>query len=197
MIRAPLTEAQSYEEYLQSVSPHPQRYQDVKSSHFVTFSCANRQPLLGSACARDVFEVELERYRSEYSFRLYGYVLMPEHVHLLVSEPEQIALSRAIQMLKQNTARILECEVRLWYPRHYDFNVHTHKKHVEKLVYIHRNPVKRGLVTAPEMWKWSSYHHYLTGEEGLVEIESEWTFRKRNPTGVVPPLGSRTPESFT
>jgi putative transposase len=195
--RVALTDVLLSDDYLLGVSPHPRRFQDVKSSHFITFSCANRQPLLARAYARDVFEVELERYRKGYGFRVYGYVLMPEHVHLLMSEPERIVLSRALQMLKQNTARILECDVRLWYPRYYDFNVHTHKKHVEKLVYIHRNPMKRGLVNAPELWKWSSYRHYLTGEEGVVEIESEWTFRKRNPTGAIPPLGSRTPQTFT
>ena len=121
---------------------------------------------------------------------------MPEHVHLLLSEPERTMLSTAIQMLKQNTARLLECDVRLWYPRYYDFNVHTQKKQTEKLVYMHRNPVKRGLVPAPALWRWSSYRHFLTGEEGAVEIESEWTFRKRNPTGAIPPLGTRTPHSF-
>jgi REP-associated tyrosine transposase len=45
---------------------------------------------------------------------------------------------------------------------------------IEKLPYMHRNPVKRGLVENPEDWKWSSYCHYLTGMEGVVEIESEW-----------------------
>lgn len=44
-----------------------------------------------------------------------------------------------------------------------------------KLRYLHRNPVKRGLVTEPENWKWSSYRHYAFREIGVVEIESEWT----------------------
>ena len=178
------------------MSPHPHRYQNVKSSHFLTFSCSNRQPLLGSTYARDIFETELEHYRIAYGFRVYGYVVMPEHVHLLLSEPERTVLSRALQMLKQNVARILECNVRLWLPRYYDFNVHTHEKHVEKLVYLHRNPVKRGLVAAPELWKWSSYRHYVTGEEGVVEIESEWTLRKRNPSGTLPPLGTLPRQTF-
>jgi putative transposase len=50
---------------------------------------------------------------------------------------------------------------------------------VEKLRYIHRNPVKRGLCKRPEDWQWSSFFHYATGIEGVVEIESEWTARKR------------------
>jgi hypothetical protein len=50
---------------------------------------------------------------------------------------------------------------------------------VEKLRYIHRNPVRRGLVAKPEDWKGSSYRHYQTGMPGTVEIESEWTARER------------------
>jgi putative transposase len=147
------------------VSTHPPRFQQAKDSHFITFSCSNRQPLLGAPFARDAFERELEHYRIAYGFRVFGYVVMPEHVHLLLGEPERTGLSRAIQMLKQNVARILQCNVRLWLPRYYDFNLHTHKKHVEKLVYMHRNPVKRGLVGAPELWVWSSYRHYLPGRK--------------------------------
>jgi hypothetical protein len=66
-----------------------------------------------------------------------------------------------------------------WQGRYYDFNVRTPEKRVEKLRYMHRNPVKRGLVERPEDWGWSSFRHYATGVEGVVEIESEWTGRKR------------------
>jgi putative transposase len=59
--------------------------------------------------------------------------------------------------------------------------VHNEEKRVEKLRYMHRNPVKRGLVEKPEDWPWSSFRHYLTGEIRSVEIESQWTaFRRGN-----------------
>jgi hypothetical protein len=54
--------------------------------------------------------------------------------------------------------------------RFYDFNVWTERKRIEKLRYIHRNPVKRGLVAAPEHWRWSSFRWYLCGEVGPVRI---------------------------
>jgi len=60
-------------------------------------------------------------------------------------------------------------------PVTYDFNVFSARKHIEKLRYIHRNPVKRGLVAEPMHWRWSSFRHYVTGERGTVEIESFWT----------------------
>ena len=78
--------------------------------------------------------------------------------------------------------------------RYYDFNVWSERKQVEKLKYIHRNPVKRGLVTFPEDWQWSSFRHYLTGEPGIVEIESHWTAKSRSiPVGPSqdPPFASR------
>jgi hypothetical protein len=59
------------------------------------------------------------------------------------------------------------------------FNIRNHSQFVEKLRYIHRNPVKRELCARPEDWEWSSFRHYSTGCEGIVEIESEWTARKR------------------
>ena len=55
----------------------------------------------------------------------------------------------------------------------------THKKHVEKLRYIHRNPVERGLAEKPEDWPWSSFRHYLRGEQGHIEIESDRTWNRR------------------
>jgi putative transposase len=66
-----------------------------------------------------------------------------------------------------------------WQARYYDFNVFTHKKRIEKLKYIHRNPVTRGLVEKPQDWPWSSFLHYSTGKIATVEIESWWTIARR------------------
>ena len=111
--------------------------------------------------------------RVRYDFFVAGYVVMPEHVHLLVSEPKKAALSKALQALKLSVAA-RRSERPLWQARYYDFNVHSERKRVEKLRYMHRNPVARGLVAEPEAWAWSSFRHYWTGEPGVVEIESPW-----------------------
>jgi len=161
------------------------RYQQAGELHFVTFSCYRRLPLLASAQAKRWLEQALEQARRQYGFYVTGYVIMPEHVHLLVSEPERSKLARALQALKQSVARRLIGErEHFWQARYYDFNVWTARKRIEKLRYMHRNPVKRGLVEKPEDWPWSSFRHYQTGEEGVVEIESEWTGRKREKMGV-------------
>ena len=161
------------------------RYQQARELHFVTFSCYRRQPLLASARAKRLFEVALEQARRQYGFFVTGYVIMPEHVHLLLSEPERGTLARALQAVKQSVARrLIAGRPHFWQARYYDFNVWTKRKRIEKLRYMHRNPVKRGLVERPEDWAWSSFIHYATGIEGVVEIESEWTGRRRERMGM-------------
>jgi putative transposase len=116
--------------------------------------------------------------RLRYSFFIAGYVVMPEHVHLLLSEPEHTLLAKALQALKLSVA-VQSVQRPFWQKRYYDFNVYTEEKRKEKLRYIHRNPVTRGLVEEPDQWLWSSFRHWLTGEDGVVGIESVWTERDR------------------
>jgi putative transposase len=132
---------------------------------------------LGAVTAYSVFERALEAVRLRYGLVVAGYVLMPEHVHLLAGEPSRSSLSVALQVLKQQTSRKLKArgETQFWQRRYHDFNVWSEEKRVEKLRYMHRNPVKRGLVATPEDWPWSSFRHYATGEAGAIEIESQWT----------------------
>lgn len=169
------------------------RYQQTRELHFITFSCYHRRPLLAQTEARRVFELSLERVRQWYGFYVTGYVVMPEHVHLLISEPERKTLAIVIQMLKQLVTRQLRSSNRgeaLWQRRYYDFNVSDERKSIEKLRYMHRNPVTRGLTARPEDWLSSSFRHYAFGEEGPVEIESQWTARKRERLGATPKVVS-------
>jgi putative transposase len=141
--------------------------------------------------ACDRFLEILEQTRRRYRFVVVGYVVMPEHVHLLLTEPEVGSPSTVMQVVKQRTAKSLlprrkrrdprqrelfvrETQRAFWQARFYDFNVWTTKKRIEKLRYMHRNPVKRGLVEAPEQWRWSSYRLYLLGEAGLVKVNEGW-----------------------
>jgi putative transposase len=188
------------------------RVYGARDLHFLTFSCYQRQPLLGSANRADLLLRALERVRRRYRVVVLGYVVMPEHVHLLVTEPQRATLSTAIQALKLGFVRGLEGSVpaiprsrkigetwgtpvsgtalsgtpvsgtpvsssdgsvvphRFWQARYYDFNVWTERKRIEKLRYIHRNPVQRGLVASPEQWRWSSFRWYWCGERGPVRI---------------------------
>jgi putative transposase len=165
------------------------RYYGAGYSHFITTCCYQRRPLLGTPRARDLFLDVLEQIRERHQFVVVGYVVMPEHVHLLVTEPERGNPSLVMAALKQNFAHRLLRELRaqpcgpsnqlwstpvaaghIWQRRFYDFVVFTEKKRVEKLRYMHRNPVKRGLVQMPAQWLWSSFRHHAFGERGPVLV---------------------------
>jgi putative transposase len=148
--------------------------------HFITFSCIHRRPLLGNTTARDCFVHILDEVRVRCAFRLIGYVVMPEHVHLLITEPVKDDPSKVLQVLKQRVAgQLLEkirgddltSEAHFWQRRFYDFNVWSGKKITEKLNYMHLNPITRGLVVHPRDWPWSSWAHYANGEKGLIRID--------------------------
>ena len=134
------------------------RYYGAGYSHFITTNCYQRLPLLGSPHNRDLFLNVLEQVRRRYRFTVIGYVIMPEHVHLLLTEPERGNPSVVIQAIKQGFARRLLPRLRkrehgqqlslwsepvdrgrIWQPRFYDFVVFSEKKRIEKLRYIHRN----------------------------------------------------------
>jgi len=101
------------------------RFHETGQLHFLTFSCYKRRPNFGTPESRNTFEAALERVRQQYGLCVYGYVVMPEHVHLLVSEPERGTLAQAMQSLKQGVARrlVLRAEDSFWQARYYDFNV--------------------------------------------------------------------------
>jgi putative transposase len=159
--------------------------------HFITFSCYERRPVLQTVRARNLFVKILAEVRQRYDFLLVGYVLMPDHVHLLISEPSKSTPSTVVQVLKQRVSRALRRKKRrkseqqlplrfadsptlprrFWQRRFYDFNVWSHAKKKEKLQYMHANPVKSGLVTDAKDWLWSSYGFYARGEVGLVRID--------------------------
>ena len=165
------------------------RYYGAGYSHFITTSCYRRLPLLASARNRDLFLRVLELVRRRYRFVVAGYVVMPEHVHLLIGEPQRGDPSVVMKALKQGFARRLLAGLRrrtnskqlslweaplergrIWQARFYDFVVFSEHKRVEKLRYMHRNPVRRGLVLGPEQWMWSSFRHYAYGEPGAVVV---------------------------
>jgi putative transposase len=175
-----------------NVVRHPlKRFYGRRHLHFITFSCYRRRAYLGTVRARNCFVTILHQVRSRYAFALIGYVVMPEHVHLLIGEPRRGNPSKALQVLKQRVSRALRRKKRappkqlrlpfsvaeqespaFWQRRFYDFNVWSEKKVREKLIYMHRNPVARKLVSHPKDWPWSSWPHYAIEQPGLLAIDS-------------------------
>ncbi len=166
-----------------TINPMPsrlKRYQQQGDYHAINFSCYHRLPHLSDDHSRLVVEETLEQLRQRHQFSLFGYVIMPNHVHLLLAEPKLQPLATTLSVLKKETSKRPQGHAAtVLATRYYDFNILTHEKLTEKLKYIHRNPVEGGLVEKPEDWEWSSYRHYLTGEPGRVEIEPQYTWTRR------------------
>jgi putative transposase len=160
-----------------------QRFYGRQDLHFITCSCHHRLPLLGTPTARDLFAELLGEVRDCYSFSLVGYVVMPEHFHLLMSEPTRGTPSTVMQVLKQRVSRRIrglasfrdsgQSSPQFWQRRFHDFNVWRRAKITEKLDYMHLNPVTRGLTADPAEWRWSSYGFYSRGDAGLVRIDPD------------------------
>lgn len=166
---------------------------------FITASTYRRAALFLSPRFCGEFVGSLQEVRGELDFRLLGWVLMPDHFHLLIWPEPAGATSKIVQQLKQRAAaRILEIlrqnrshrwcaqmlallrlpstvhdhlDYRLWQRRFYPFGIYTEKKRLEKLNYMHANPVKRGLVASPEQWPWSSFRFYHLGDASLVKMD--------------------------
>ena len=166
---------------------------------FITTSTYRRTKLFERDLFRWYFVQVLQQLRKETGFLLIGWVLMPEHFHLLIKPEPAQATSRFMQELKKRTAqRILstlagrppepwcrtilarlrlppsvhsDSRYRLWQRRFVRFNVYTEKKTRQKLDYMHGNPVKRRLVSSPDQWRWSSFRSYYLNDGSVLTMD--------------------------
>ncbi len=171
-----------------------QRYNNTGSPRFVTFSCFHNYNILKTEVVKDLIVDNIGNLRQEYGFKLFGYVVMPNHVHLVMLPPDDLLLSRIIGHLKSVSARAIlsfwrsqglqlfeklkvtrdgKSRYALWQRRYYDHNCRTRETTREKITYCHNNPVKKGLVEEPGDWRWSSYRWYHGMVGVLLEMDVE------------------------
>ena len=170
---------------------HAARHERTNHARFLTFSCYHRLPLFSNRRIRDLFAEHLRAVRDRFGCHLYAWVVMSEHVHLLLwprlpEDPVSKVLytlkrgfaSRVLTRWRELGARILsdleaaDNSVRFWQRGGgYDRNVFSREEFDEKLRYIHNNPVTRGLVERAEDWAWSSARWYAGGRDAPVEID--------------------------
>lgn len=156
-------------------------YDHTGSARFVTFSTYRRIRTLDDDQLKLIVVDELKSLRTKYGIKIHGYVLMPDHVHLVLHPPDSMELGRKIGELKSLSARRYfaernvspSAETRiLWLRRSYDHNRRDTDSVVEKVNYCHNNPVKKGLVTEPGEWRWSSFNWYQGREDVPLEIDA-------------------------
>lgn len=162
-------------------------YDNLGTVRFVTFSTFQRQPLLSSEPLVKPCLEEVGRLRIEHDIRILGYVIIPDHVHLVLHPPDDCALGRMIGQMKgrasRHMLRVLEesdhlstprrgsDQPAIWQRRCYDHNCRTVDTVREKINYCHNNPVTKGLVRDPGDWIWSSYRWYLGERSVPLEID--------------------------
>jgi len=198
--------------------------------HFVTTNVSKKTPLFSDNLFCEIIIRNLEFYRKKFIFELYGYVIMPDHLHLLiyprprqetrptrqearftpsfpmdiskppaaqrgmVRSPDLTKIEKIMEDFKKYTAKEIITELknskkddllngfklsypkkkkhqyRIWQNGFYDFNIYSAKKFLEKLNYIHENPLRAGLVKNSEDWPYSSYRNYYSDDESLIKI---------------------------
>jgi len=164
--------------------------------HYVTAVTYKRVPVFSSERSCSLLIEALAETRIKDPFKLIGYVIMPDHFHLLAN-PLDMNVTRLIGRLKGTASRILkwlrsENRIRsldklalrkplasgqthaVWLQDFSAIDVWSHKFIRQKLHYIHLNPVRAGLCDHPAKWRWSSYHAYLPHEAASVPIEIDW-----------------------
>ena len=169
--------------------PKLRHFDNLGTVRFVTFGCYHRHELLTTPQVVSVFLDALDGIRVVYSIQLLGYVVMPDHVHLVLLPPNSIKLGPVIGELKSKSASQIiarelidfpvDCFVfkdgrqrlAFWQPRCYDHNCRTNETAMEKIDYCHNNPVARGLVTEPGAWLWSSYNWYRGVSRVPIEMD--------------------------
>lgn len=160
--------------------PRLRHYDNEGTARFVTFGCYRKLPLLSNDIARQIVLEELERARLKHEFKILGYVLMPEHLHLVLLPPDGLPLGLVIREIKSRSAKrvfALECEAKagmqrvFWQKRCYDHNCRTRESTIEKINYCHNNPVRRGLVSEPAGWRWSSYRCYCGLDDVPLQVD--------------------------
>lgn len=128
--------------------------------YFVTAATVNRQPMFRNRQAAELMLAELGRLRHELDFALLAFVVMPDHVHLLLVPSAKADLSRIMQSVKGRFARLWNQRCRrtgsLWQSRYYESAVRTEAQLTRWIEYIHRNPVQAGLASIPEEYPYCS-----------------------------------------
>ena len=164
-------------------------YDDELHAQFVTFSCYRRRRLLDHPRARQIVIGMLAAELNNHGGTCCGFVVMPDHVHATVWFPEVQRLSSFMQVWKGRSSRQLKNFVRgqlpeyaksldlkqpFWQPKYYPFALYTEKKALEKLDYMHLNPVRAGLVEHACDWPSSSARYYEQGKP--VGVPLGWVF---------------------
>ena len=166
--------------------PRQKVYDDELHAHFITFSCDGRRHLLGDDQCKKIAISILDDQLKNRCGKCAGFVIMPNHIHSIIWFPQPGNISEFVQQWKRlcsfqikqlyrdkliRYAQHLDPSLPIWLPRFYDFNIFSQDDMLEKLKYIHENPVKAGLAGTAAEWKYSSARWYEMHQPVGVDID--------------------------
>ena len=174
-------------------------YYGQNHAHYLTENVYRRARIFDSDRFKLKFTETLDDLREELGFRIFGYVVMPEHCHLLIWPGELAGPAHIMQKLSERTANFIlralrsnlghpwcrrmlarfvlpsavrsHAHHRVWQRGGYDMNIWSRKKLLEKLNYMHNNPVRRRLVSEPGEWPWSSWRFYYREDSSILRMD--------------------------
>jgi putative transposase len=179
--------------------PRPEHFYGQNHLHYLTANIYRRARIFDAERFKHKFVQTVDDLRTELGFKIIGYVLMPEHCHLLIWPGPPANPSQIMQKLSERTANFIlrnlrensafpwcqkilkqfelpptvhhHAHYRVWNRRGYDMNIWSEKKRIEKINYMHNNPVKRGLVAQPSDWPWSSWRFYYLEDRSILTMD--------------------------
>jgi putative transposase len=161
-------------------------------ARFITFCTHRKIPLLTNNKFREIIIDSIKEARINHDFKLLGYVIMPEHIHIVLLPAIQVKVGPLIGDIKKSSSKKIhrllqdggsnmikrltvfrngEHRFALWQRRCYDHNCRTEESVLEKINYCHNNPVKRGFVKSPRDWQWSSYRWYEGFKDVVLDLD--------------------------
>jgi len=153
------------------------RYFEKGYAYFLTTNTQNKNPIFREDRYCHILLVTIEYFKLILEYKLYGYCLMPDHVHLLLHPYGRYEPSYIMQMIKGSFSnkynKIKNSTGHVWQKKYYDEVIRDDKMALNILSYMHNNPVKAGIVLSPDEYRFSSYGHYFGGktEKALIEID--------------------------
>jgi putative transposase len=170
-------------------------FEGLGHAHYLTFSCYKRLWLFKDGNLCQLFVEHLQRASERHSFKLWAFVIMPSHVHILIRPHEGSPLSTILHSVKRTfsyhaleylradkpavTANLIEGEsagkpaYRFWqHGGGYDRNIVNEKSLRRAIDYIHNNPVRAGLVREPTEWRWSSARFWILGDMNPLQMDA-------------------------
>jgi putative transposase len=154
------------------------RYFEDNAAYFVTTATRDRAPLFRDRKLCRILLVTIEYHKTVFDYKVYGYCIMPDHLHIILHPKSEFNLSFIMKMIKGSFARKINKlngkEGSLWQRRFYDEIIRNEKQLLNQLEYMHQNPVLGGLAKTAADYPFSSFHHYhkrADPENQLLQID--------------------------